>query len=277
MEREQVQEQYWHLLEEGATKEEALSRFDEIVRILRVKCPWDREQTHDSLRKGMIEEAYEVVEAIQNEDPENLREELGDVLLQVVFHSLLGEEEEAFDLTDVINWECEKMIRRHPHVFGHGDANSVDKVLEKWENIKEREHSEASVTDKLIRVPKALPALIRSYKVQAKAAKAGFDWDDVRGAFDKVAEETGELIEASREKSSEDVTEELGDLLFSVVNVARFLDVEPEDALQKATDKFVARFRAMETLAKERGRAFDRMSLDEMDALWEEIKGASLH
>ena len=256
----------------ASTEEGALTRLYDILKILRKECPWDRKQTHDSLRIPMIEEAYEAVEAIQNEDTENLTEELGDVLLQVLFHSLLGEEEEAFSLVEVLNKESEKMIRRHPHVFGEEAANTVDKVLEKWENIKEKEHLSETVSDRLEGVPKALPALVRSYKVQDKAAKVGFDWEDISGAFDKVREESGELEAACHEGTGSDIEEELGDLLFSVVNVSRFLEIEPEDALRKATDKFVRRFRKMEELAAAQGREFAGMSLEEMDALWETAK-----
>ena len=168
---------------------EALKRLIEIVKVLRKECPWDRVQTHETLTKCMIEEAYEVVDAIQNEDSINLREELGDVLLQVVFHSNLSENEGDFTIADVINEECEKMLRRHPHIFLEERAKTIDKALEKWENMKSREHGELSYSDRLTRVPKALPALIRSSKVQSKASKIGFDWKDASGAFDKLEEE----------------------------------------------------------------------------------------
>ena len=272
MDKSLIQEKYWPLMDEAKDEESAIKRLSDIIRILRVECPWDRKQDHVSLRTAMIEEAYEVVDAIENEDTENLREELGDVQLQIVFHSLLAEESGVFDLKDVINEECEKMIRRHPHVFSDGEANTVDKVLEKWENIKEREHVDASYTDALKRVPKALPALVRSYKVQAKAANVGFDWDDVSGALDKVGEELEEVKAARALGKQEDIEEEVGDLLFAVVNTARFLDVEPEDALRKATEKFIGRFQAMESLADERSKDLRQMTLQELDGLWEEIK-----
>ena len=178
-----VKEKYIHLCEEASDNRSAIDRLYEIVKVLRVQCPWDRVQTHESLRPGMLEEAYETVDAIDNQDMVNLREELGDVLLQVVFHSILGEEASNFDLKDVINEECEKMIRRHPHVFLQENANntpkSIDKVLEKWENIKEKERGETKTASRLAKVPRALPALTRAYKVQKKAAEVGFDWDDV--------------------------------------------------------------------------------------------------
>jgi len=250
----------------------ALARLCGIMKILRKECPWDRVQTHESLRRCMIEEAYEAVEAVDNQDWENLSEELGDVLLQVLFHASLAEEEGRFSLVSLINEECEKMIRRHPHVFSGSEIKTVDKVLEKWENIKDEEHFGANHTERLRRVPKALPALIRSEKIQSKAAQCGFDWDDVTGAFQKVAEETEELIEACHKESKKEIAEEIGDLLFSVVNVSRFLEVDPEEALDSAADKFIERFAYIERTACQMGRSPETMSLEEMDRLWEESK-----
>ena len=274
-----MKEKYMHLSQAGKDKKEALERLTEIVGILRQECPWDKVQTHESLIPGMLEESYEVVEAINNKDKENLREELGDVLLQVVFHALIEEENENFCITDVMNDECEKMIRRHPHVFLEETANnngkSIDKVLEKWENIKVEEKHEKSCASRLERVPKALPALVRAFKVQKKAADVGFDWDDVSGAFDKVAEEYAEFMEqyAEAASSKQRLEEEMGDLLFSCVNVARFLDIDPESALNYTSDKFTRRFRYIEERANADGRRLEDMSLEEMDKLWEEAKG----
>ena len=274
-----MKEAYRHLTAAAEAKETAIGRLAEIIAILRVECPWDRVQTHESLRAGMLEEAYEVVEAIDNKDLANLREELGDVLLQVVFHAHIEEERGGFDLTDVINEECEKMIRRHPHVFleesENNHAKSIDKVLEKWENIKVEEKHEKSCASRLERVPKALPALVRAFKVQKKAADVGFDWDDVSGAFDKVAEEYAEFMEqyAEADSSKQRLEEEMGDLLFSCVNVARFLDIDPESALNYTSDKFTRRFRYIEERANADGRRLEDMSLEEMDKLWEEAKG----
>ncbi|MGI6722477.1 MAG: nucleoside triphosphate pyrophosphohydrolase [Anaerovoracaceae bacterium] len=265
-------EEYKYLDKKAETRGEAIARLDDIVHVLRIKCPWDREQDHKSLRKGMIEEAYEVVDAINKEDLANLREELGDVLLQVVFHAVLCDESDEFTLTDVINEECEKMIRRHPHVFLSEEAKTVDKVLEKWENIKVKEHHTTSYTERLKAVPDALPALLRSSKIQKRAAEAGFDWEDSRGAFEKLSEETEELIEAYNGSDSAAIEEELGDLLFSAVNVSRFLDVDPEEALRRAADKFVRRFEQVETLAERSGRHMSFMDLQELDALWDEVK-----
>ncbi len=251
---------------------EALERLARIVSVLRRECPWDRAQTHSSLTGCMLEEAYEAVDAIKEQDTANLREELGDVLLQVVFHSNLAENEGHFNLTDVINEECEKMIRRHPHIFLDENAKTIDKVLEKWDNVKSREHKELRYTDRLAGVPKALPALLRSSKVQSKAAKVGFDWDQVDGAFAKVEEEFSELLEAYRQGSPEHVSEEFGDLLFSMVNVSRFLNIDPEESLNEATMKFIKRFDCMETLAESRGLDLSEMTLSEMDNLWIEAK-----
>lgn len=251
---------------------EALKRLMEIVRILRIECPWDKVQTHETLTKCMIEEAYEVVDAIQEKDIANLREELGDVLLQVVFHSNLSENEGSFDLTEVINEECEKMLRRHPHIFLEERVKTIDKALEKWENMKSREHGELSYSDRLRRVPKALPALIKSSKVQTKASKIGFDWKDARGAFDKLEEELNELRDAWEQGSAEAMSEEFGDLLFSMVNVSRFLNIDPEESLNESTAKFIERFAIMEKVSIDRGLDFESMSLEEMDNLWIEAK-----
>ena len=257
-----VKEKYIHLCEEASDNRSAIDRLYEIVKVLRVQCPWDRVQTHESLRPGMLEEAYETVDAIDNQDMVNLREELGDVLLQVVFHSILGE----------------KMIRRHPHVFLQENANntpkSIDKVLEKWENIKEKERGETKTASRLAKVPRALPALTRAYKVQKKAAEVGFDWDDVSEAFDKVREETSELTECCMAESAgrKALEEELGDLLFSVVNVSRFLGIDPEASLDYTINKFIRRFTHIEDSALACGRALEDMSLSEMDELWNEAK-----
>lgn len=251
---------------------EALKRLAEIIKILRVECPWDKVQTHESLTRCMVEEAYEAVDAIMEHDTANLREELGDVLLQVVFHSNLSENEGDFNLADVINEECEKMIRRHPHIFSENKVKDIDKALEKWENMKCKEHNELKNSDRLRRVPRALPALIRSEKVQAKAAMIGFDWDDDLGAFAKIDEELRELMQAYDRKDADAISEELGDLLFSVVNVARFLNADPEESLHNATAKFIRRFTLMEAIAEEKHLDFTHMCLEELDNLWQEAK-----
>lgn len=263
---------YEGLLKPGNTDGEALERLISIIEILRVECPWDKEQTHESLKQCLIEEAYEVCEAIDRKDGANLREELGDVLLQVVFHSSLCKEKEMFGMESVINDECEKMIRRHPHVFSDEDTKSVDKVLEKWENIKSKEHTFNKKGDVLDNIPLALPALIRSYKIQRNASKVGFDWENINGAYEKLEEETKEVKFAYENESDDEVFEEIGDLLFSVVNVARFMGVNPEDALMAANNKFIERFKFIERNANENGKEFEELTLEEMDFYWSKSK-----
>lgn len=260
------------LSKESITEEEAFSRLRDIVRVLRKECPWDKAQTHQSLKSCLLEEAYEVVDAINNNDDENLEEELGDLLLQVIFHGVLAEEANSFDLLGVINRECEKMIRRHPHVFLKEKIDTIDKVLDKWENVKRKERGNSSHTERLMEVPKALPALLRSYKLQAKAAQAGFDWEEVAAAFLKLEEELLELKVAMSQDDQDAMTEELGDLLFSVVNVARFLKVNPEEALNSTSVKFIRRFSEIERKAEASGKNLEEMSLEEMDKLWEGAK-----
>nr|WP_319488192.1 nucleoside triphosphate pyrophosphohydrolase [uncultured Caproiciproducens sp.] len=235
-------------------------------------CPWDREQTHRSIRNCFIEETYEVVEAIDNDDTELLKEELGDVLLQVLFHSQLENETNSFDFSDVVDGIAKKMVVRHPHVFGSTVVNSSEEVLVNWDAIKKETKNQTTQTEVLQSVSKALPALMRSAKVQHKAAKVGFDWPDVSGALDKVIEETRELEEAIDYGSREDRMEELGDLLFSVVNVSRFLEVEPEQALSFSCNKFISRFQKMEQLAKARQADMSSMTLEQLDSLWNEAK-----
>ena len=261
----------------GKTAEEALRRLMNILAVLRKKCPWDQAQTHETLRICMLEEAYEACGAIDNNNMENLEEELGDVLLQVLFHSALAEETSNFDIVSVINKECEKMIRRHPHVFSKESIKGIDKAIEKWENVKWKEQGGTSYSQRLDSIPKAMPALIRSYKIQGKAAEAGFDWDDVKDAFQKIKEETVELEQACNSLDSEKVFEELGDLLFSVVNVSRFLKVNPEQALNATSAKFIKRFTYIEDEVKARGDKLECMTLQEMDNLWEKAKKQEKH
>ena len=267
-----LKEEYMHLYTDAKNEEEASRRMVEIVKLLRKTCPWDMEQTHESIRRGMIEEAYEVVEAINRKNDDNLREELGDVFLQVIFHSDIAREEGRFNFVDVVNAECEKMIRRHPHVFSEFEAKTVDKVLEKWENVKSKEHGNITHTERLKDVPRSLPALIRGEKIQKRAADVGFDWDNIEPAIEKVREELEEFCSAKAEANYTGMKEELGDLLFSVINVSRFAGIDPEEALNQSSEKFIERFGMIEKAAMESGRKLEEMSLEEMDALWDEIK-----
>ncbi len=243
-----------------------------IVAILRHPggCPWDREQTHASLRRCMLEEACEVLEAIDREDSALLREELGDVLLQVVFHASLAEDEGAFDLDAVADGICQKMIYRHPHVFGTEHAQDVGQVLANWETLKQTEKGQETYTDTLNAVARTLPALWRAEKLQKKAARAGFAWPDAAGALAKLGEEQQELQSAMA--GAGDVFEEVGDVLFAAVNAARYAGVDPEAALHAACEKYISRFSHVEQTALEQGRSLDRLSLEEMILAWNEAK-----
>lgn len=246
----------------------------EIMRILRTPegCPWDREQDHQSIKKNFIEETYEVVEAINKDDKDLLCEELGDVMMQVVFHAQMEKEKGNFDFDDVCDGVCKKLIVRHPHVFANDSAETSDDVLVKWDEIKQKTKNQKTQTSAMNSIPRELPALMRAEKVQKKAKKVGFDWDDISGAFDKVGEETEELKEAVNDGTPDEIFDELGDLIFSVVNVARFVKADPEEALTHATDKFICRFQKVETLAKERNIDMKNSTIDELDKLWEEAK-----
>lgn len=235
-------------------------------------CPWDRAQTHESIKTCLIEEAYEVIEAINKKDMSSLKEELGDLLLQVVFHAQIAEENGQFCIDDVIQAISDKLVYRHPHVFSDVNANNVDEALTTWESMKKKEKEIKTQTEAMRKISSALPALMKSYKIQKKAADVGFDWDDVKCAFDKVNEETLELLEIYKGDNKEKIREEVGDLLFAVVNVARFLGVDPEDALHMTNAKFVNRFSYIENTALSQGRNLEEMNLDEMDVLWEEAK-----
>ncbi|MCJ8174190.1 nucleoside triphosphate pyrophosphohydrolase [Clostridium botulinum] len=235
-------------------------------------CPWDREQTHVSLKKYLIEESYEVIEAIDNKDVDMLIEELGDVLLQVVFHSQIGKEDGFFEIKDVIQSICDKMINRHPHVFSDLEINNSIEVLENWDKIKSKEQGTETYTDSIRHIAKTLPALMRADKVQKKASKVGFDWDNIEDAMKKIIEEYKEIEDVYKSKNKVKILEEIGDLLFSVVNVARFLDIDPENALNYSIDKFINRFQYIEDEAISMGRQLDNMSLEEMDKLWKEAK-----
>jgi len=272
------------------------TRFTKVVEImatLRAQngCPWDRKQTHESLKPYLLEETYEVLETIDQGDQAKLREELGDVLLQVIFHSQIAAEASTFTVEDVLDTLAEKLVRRHPHVFGNGDQTGTltnsEQVLNQWEHIKRAEREAAGGTQSALDgVPKTLPALLRAYQTQARAARVGFDWPHnaagLEQIFEKVAEEVGELKEALAQAESEsgrnrsgrqtDIEAELGDILFSLVNLARFVKVNPEEALRRSTNRFIDRFHLVETQAAEKGTSLTDMTLAEMDELWDEAK-----
>ncbi|MGQ9704139.1 MAG: nucleoside triphosphate pyrophosphohydrolase [Actinomycetota bacterium] len=231
-------------------------------------CPWDRKQTHESLARHMVEEAHEAVDAIGHRDWDHLCEELGDLLLQVVLHARLGEEEGNFDIREVLRMIIEKLVRRHPHVFGEAEARTPEEVISRWERIKAEEKGEPSLLDG---ISEGLPALIHAYKLQARAARVGFDWGAGEEVLPKLREELREVEEALR-GGGESLEEELGDLLFTVVNVCRHFRVDPEIALRRSARKFAARFRTMEEECRRQGRPMEEMELEELDNLWEETK-----
>lgn len=246
----------------------------EIMQLLRSPdgCPWDREQTHSSIRKNLIEETYEAVEAIDLADPVLLKEELGDVLLQVVFHAQLEAETGSFDLDDVADGICKKLIIRHPHIFGNVAVKDTGEVLSNWDEIKKATKGQKTQTETMLSVPLQLPALMRSQKVQQKASKVGYDWESVQGALDKLEEEIEELQAAALLPDKEALLEEMGDVLFSAVNVSRLYGLDAEEALTAATDKFISRFRLVEQIAAERGIRMEQASSSVLDVLWEEAK-----
>jgi len=255
-------------------EEYSISDLLDIMRLLRAPdgCPWDRVQTHESIRQNFIEETYEAVEAIDKQDYDLMREELGDVLMQVIFHSIMEEEAGRFTFDDVCNDVCQKLILRHPHVFADVSADTPEQVLRNWDAIKMQSKSQEMIADSVDDVARSLPALMRAQKVQKRSAKSGMDFCDVNQAASKVTEEHNELMSAVATGDKDKLTDELGDLLFSVVNVARFIGVDAEEALYRATDKFAARFRAVEELAEERDIDMRTAQPSLMDSLWEEVK-----
>ena len=244
----------------------------EIIRLLRSEdgCPWDKAQTHQSIRRGLLEEAYEAAEAIDNDDPVLLKEELGDVLMQVVFHADIESDAGRFTIDDVCDGVVKKLLFRHPHVFGSEHEDSPESVLVSWDKLKRQEKGQKTVADSMDSVARSLPGLWRAEKLQNKAASAGFEWPDVQGALDKLEEEVAELRRAVEEGG--DVPEELGDVLFAAVKVGRFCACDPEDAVNGTCEKFIRRFRAVENGAAAQGREVSQLSLEEMTALWNEAK-----
>ncbi len=235
-------------------------------------CLWDAEQTHKSIRKDFIEETYEVIEAINKDDKELLKEELGDVLLQVVFHTQIEKESDCFDFSDVCDGLCKKLIERHPHVFGDISVSSTDEVLSNWDTIKRKSKGQKTQGSSMLKVPKELPALMRAQKIQSKAKKAGFDWDNIDGAFEALHSEIDELKSAMKNGNTDEVKGEMGDLLFSCVNVSRFLDVDSEEALTISNEKFISRYVLVEKLAEERNVNMKETPIEELDKLWKEAK-----
>ncbi|MGO4539315.1 nucleoside triphosphate pyrophosphohydrolase [Paenibacillus sp. 2TAB19] len=267
--------------DDASLRNRTFERLHEIVSILRSPggCPWDREQTHQSIRKNFIEELYEALEAIDNDDPDGMQEEFGDVILQVMLHSQMEEEMGAFSVYDVIQSLNEKLIFRHPHVFGDENADDAEEALGNWEQMKAEEKrmkgTDASRKSVLDGIPSDLPALMKAYKLQKKAAKVGFDWDELGPVLAKIEEELAELREAIADKSQEEQAAELGDLLFAVVNASRFIHADPEEALSRTNKKFYSRFSYIEEQLRISGKQFDQTDLTEMDRWWEEAKRQS--
>ena len=252
-------------------KNSPISQFEayiEIVKLLRLYCPWDSEQTHESISHLLLEEAFETFEAIHNNDVKGMAEELGDLLLHIVMNSIIGEENNTFSLVDVISHSAEKMVLRHPHIFDKVKVNGTDEVLQNWERIKMKE-GRNSILDG---VPIVLPALLKAERIQQKAAKVGFDWNNKRDVWNKVLEEVEELKTAIINDDFKNMEEEFGDVIFALVNAARFSNIVPENALQKTNTKFIKRFNHIERRAKELNKELNEMSLNEMDELWNEAK-----
>lgn len=255
------------------TRQEQLEAFNRVLDVmdtLREKCPWDRVQTNQSLRENTIEEVYELCQALMDNDNKNICKELGDVLLHVVFYSKIGSETDSFDIADVCNQLCDKLIYRHPHVYGNTQVDGQGQVLQNWEQLKLKEKDGNKRV--LAGVPDSLPSLIKAYRIQEKAAHVGFDWDSATDAMAKIYEEADEL-KAEIEAGNKDLAEsELGDLLFAVTNVARLFKIHPDNALERTNSKFIRRFNYIEEQAIRQGRSLKEMTLAEMDALWEQAK-----
>ncbi len=251
-------------------KTEALERVLYVMDELREKCPWDREQTFDSLRNNTIEETYELMDAIEDGDRPNIMKELGDLLLHVVFYAKLGEEEGAFDIADIANNLCDKLIYRHPHVFGTVDASTPDAVSRNWEQLKLKEKDRPKGV--LSGVPRGLPALVKAYRISQKAASAGFDWAKKEDVWSKVYEEARELRDEISALDTDKMEDEFGDLLFALINAARLYGIDPEAALDRCNKKFISRFNHIEHRAEEQGLQLKEMTLDQMEGYWQEAK-----
>lgn len=255
------------------TREEQLAAFDRLLTImddLRVKCPWDRKQTFKSLRQNTIEETYELASALIKKDMDEIAKELGDVLLHVIFYAKIASETNDFDIADVCNRLCDKLVFRHPHVYGEEAAKNAEEVSHLWEQVKLKEKGGNKTV--LGGIPEALPALVKAYRIQDKAANVGFDWEQKEDVWDKVREEISEFENELKNDASTNREEEFGDLLFSLVNVARLYKLKPDNALEKTNQKFTRRFNYIEQQAIAQGRSLSEMTLDEMEALWQEAK-----
>ncbi len=251
-------------------KIEAFGRLLDIMDELRVKCPWDREQTNESLRSNTIEETYELCDAIIHNNNEEIKKELGDLLLHIVFYAKIGEEKKAFDIADVCYAICDKLVFRHPHVFGNKNIDSASMVEKSWEQIKLKEKGGNKTV--LEGVPSSLPALVKAYRIQDKARNAGFDWNRRHDVWSKVKEEIGELEAEIEKREQENIEKEFGDLLFSIINAARLYRVNPDNALERTNQKFIFRFNYMEEKVKQKGKTLQEMSLAELEEIWQEAK-----
>lgn len=251
-------------------KLDAFKRLLNVMDELRAKCPWDKKQTFDSLRANTIEETYELCDAIMKKDMKEIKKELGDVLLHIVFYSKIASETQDFDIADVCNTLCDKLIFRHPHVFGEGSAKSAGEVEQTWEQIKQKEKDGNKSV--LSGVPDALPALIKSYRIQDKARNVGFDWKEKEDVWGKVEEELNEFKNEVKEMDQDKMEEEFGDLLFSLINAARLYKINPENALERCNRKFIRRFNHIEKRTKEENKELSQLSLEEMDVYWDEAK-----
>jgi len=252
-----------------AEKLDAFGRLLDIMDTLRAECPWDKKQTLESLRHLTIEETYELADAIEENDLQEIKKELGDLMLHMVFYSKIGSEKGAFDVADVLNSVCDKLIHRHPHIYGDVEAATEEEVKANWEAIKLKEKGTQSV---LQGVPRGLPALVKAIRIGDKARGAGFDWDQPQDVWDKIKEELGEFENAQKSGNQEEIESELGDVLFSIVNFARLSNLDPELALERTNKKFIYRFTYMEKKAREQGKSLNEMTLPEMELLWNEAK-----
>ena len=251
-------------------KLEAFGRLLDIIDELRVKCPWDRKQTNESLRPNTIEEVFELCDALMHNDDKNICKELGDVLMHVVFYAKMGSEQEKFDIADICNQESDKLVFRHPHVYGDEKANDAGEVLQKWEQLKLKEKDGNKTV--LGGVPSGLPSLIKAYRIQDKVRNVGFDWEERKDVWKKVKEEIAEFEAEVENMDNEKATNEFGDVLFSLINAARLYHINPDNALERTNQKFIKRFNYVEAQAKSPGKSLKDMTLDEMEALWQEAK-----